>query len=280
MNGQMARIVQTSNELQFFSPYDQLLVADLKMRIPYNERRWDGNSKCWIVTPNNLNALKVLSIKYLGSEPSIQGSLIGSQPLKPQTKLLNVRYIGTPKDRGNGEKSAFGHDGSDWSIVFPELVLKQWFEGNDATVDTTDLTLYGVLSLKRDCAGTDIKTAWRRMAKRYHPDVNKDDDAPQMMQRINEAYEVLNNPMKRKKYDAGLVLVSTLGQTNNTRLNAFSNIWRPPERCGFVLATGQYMLGRFVIEVIHQWEPIKDAYGRELVTSWPMGSDTYQENWV
>jgi hypothetical protein len=66
MNGQMARIVQTSNELQFFSPYDQLLVADLKMRIPYNERRWDGNSKCWIVTPNNLNTLKVLSIKYLG----------------------------------------------------------------------------------------------------------------------------------------------------------------------------------------------------------------------
>lgn len=280
MNGQMARIVQTSNELQFFSPYDQLLVADLKMRIPYNERRWDGNSKCWIVTPNNLNTLKVLSIKYLGNEPSIQGGLINSQPLKPQTKLLNVRYIGTPKDRGNGEKSAFGHDGQNWSIVFPELVLRQWFEGENATVETTDLTLYGVLALKQTCAGSDIKTAWRRMAKRYHPDVNKDDDAVAMMIRINEAYEVLNNPMKRKKYDAGLVLVSTLGQTNNTRLNAFSNIWRPPERCGFVLATGQYMLGRFVIEVIHQWEPIKDAYGRELVTSWPMGSDTYQENWV
>ncbi len=280
MNGQMARIVQTSNELQFFSPYDQLLVIDLKDRIPYNERRWDGNSKCWIVTPNNLNTLKFLCNKYLGNEPSIQGGLINSQPLKPQTKLLNVRYIGTPKDRGNGEKSAFGHDGQNWSIVFPELVLRQWFEGENATVETTDLTLYGVLALKQTCAGSDIKTAWRRMAKRYHPDVNKDDDAVAMMIRINEAYEVLNNPMKRKKYDAGLVLVSTLGQTNNTRLNAFSNIWRPPERCGFVLATGQYMLGRFVIEVIHQWEPIKDAYGRELVTSWPMGADTYQENWV
>ena len=280
MNGQMARIVQTSNELQFFSPYDQLLVADLKMRIPYNERRWDGNSKCWIVTTNNLNTLKVLSIKYLGNEPSIQGGLINSQPLKPQTKLLNVRYIGTPKDRGNGEKSAFGHDGQNWSIVFPELVLRQWFEGENATVETTDLTLYGVLALKQTCAGSDIKTAWRRMAKRYHPDVNKDDDAVAMMIRINEAYEVLNNPMKRKKYDAGLVLVSTLGQTNNTRLNAFSNIWRPPERCGFILADGISQLGRFVIQTIHQWEPIKDAYGRELVTSWPMGADTYQENWV
>ena len=276
---QTARIIQTANDLQFYSPFDRLLVADLKSRIPYNERRWDGNSKCWIVTPNNLNTLKMLCNQYLGSEPSIQGQ-IGTIQTKPQTKLLNVRYIGTPKDRGNGEKSAFGHDGNEWSIVFPELVLRQWFEGGNATVDTTDLTLYGVLNLKRDCAGTDIKSAWRRMAKRYHPDVNKDDDAAEMMQRINEAYEVLNNPLKRKKYDAGLVLAASLNQKPQDRLSAFNNVWRPPERCGFILATGEYMLGRFVVTQIHQWEPIKDAYGRELVTSWPMGADIYQENWV
>ncbi len=279
MNGQTARIVQTANDLQFYSPYDRLLVADLKSRIPYNERRWDGNSKCWIVTPNNLNTLKMLCNHYLGAEPSIQGQL-GTIQTKPQTKLLNVRYIGTPKDRGNGEKSAFGHDGQDWSIVFPELVLRQWFDGESATVETSDLTLYGVLNLKRDCAGTDIKSAWRRMAKRYHPDVNKDDDAAQMMQRINEAYEVLNNPLKRKKYDAGLVLAASLKDNTHTRRSAFDHIWRPPERCGFIMATGEYMLGRFVIKTIHQWEPIKDGYGRELVTSWPIGSDIYQENWV
>lgn len=277
MNGQTARIIQTANDLQFYSPYDRLLIADLKSRIPYNERRWDG--KCWIVTTNNLNTLKMLCNQYLGNEPHIQGQ-IGTIQTKPQTKLLNVRYIGTPKDRGNGEKSAFGHDGQDWSIIFPELVLRQWFEGDNATVDTNDLTLYGVLSLKRNCAGTDIKSAWRRMAKRYHPDINKDDDAAQMMQRINEAYEVLNNPMKRKKYDAGLVLAASLNTTQHTRRSAFDHIWRAPERCGFIMATGEYMLGRFVVSAIHQWEPIKDAFGRELVTSWPIGSDIYQENWI
>src|SRR5690606_3307806 len=182
-------------------------------------------------------------------EPHIQSQL-GTIQTKPQTKLLNVRYIGTPKDRGNGDKSAFGHDGQDWSIVFPELVLRQWFDGESATVETSDLTLYGVLSLKRDCAGTDIKSAWRRMAKRYHPDINKDDDAAEMMQRINEAYEVLNNPMKRKKYDAGLVLAASLS-TPHTRRSAFDHIWRPPERCGFIMATGEYMLGRFVVKTIH-----------------------------
>ena len=54
MNGQTARIIQTANDLQFYSPYDRLLIADLKSRIPYNERRWDAQSKCWIVTTNNL----------------------------------------------------------------------------------------------------------------------------------------------------------------------------------------------------------------------------------
>ena len=281
---QTARIVQTSSELQFYMPgYDPSLTNALKGYITANERRpvyINNKFSHSVFTPNHLDTVKRLCVTYLGSEPSIQGGLIGNQPLKPQTKLLNVRYIGTPKDRGNGEKSAFGHDGQDWSIVFPELVLKKWFEGNDATVDTTDLTLYGVLSLKRDCAGTDIKTAWRRMAKRYHPDVNKDDDAPQMMQRINEAYEVLNNPLKRKKYDAGLVLAASLSEKPRDRLSAFSNVWRPPERCGFIMATGINQLGRFVIETIHQWEPIKDGFGRELVTSWPMGSDIYQEQWV
>ena len=279
MNGQTARIIQTANDLQFYSPYDRLLIADLKSRIPYNERRWDAQSKCWIVTTNNLGTLKTLCSQYLGNEPHIQGQL-GTIQNKPQTKLLNVRYIGKPKDRGNGDKSAFGHDGNEWSIVFPELVLKRWFEGETATTQTNDFTLYGVLGLKRDCAGTDIKTAWRRMAKRYHPDINRDEDAPEMMQRINEAYEVLSNPMQRKKYDAGLVLAASLKQSPRDRLNPFNSEWRPPERCGFIMATGEYKLGRFIVEIIHQWEPIKDAYGRELVTSWPMGADTYQENWV
>jgi hypothetical protein len=190
-----------------------------------------------------------------------------------------VRYIGTPKDEVTAKNPHLGMMGKIGLLCF-----LSWFYANglkvNASVDTTDLTLYGVLSLKRDCPGTDIKTAWRRMAKRYHPDVNKDDDAAAMMIRINEAYEVLNNPMKRKKYDAGLVLVASLKDKPRDRLSAFSNIWRPPERCGFILADGISQLGRFVIQTIHQWEPIKDAYGRELVTSWPMGADTYQENWV
>jgi hypothetical protein len=42
-------------------------------------------------------------------------------------------------------------------LCFPELVLRQWFDGESATVENSDLTLYGVLNLKRDCAGTDIK---------------------------------------------------------------------------------------------------------------------------
>ena len=61
---------------------------------------------------------------------------------------------------------------------------------------------YKVLGVKNDASQDEIKKAYRRMAKRYHPDTNKDDpNAKERFQEINEANEVLSDPEKRKKYD-------------------------------------------------------------------------------
>ena len=61
---------------------------------------------------------------------------------------------------------------------------------------------YKVLGVKSDASQEEIKRAYRRMAKRYHPDTNKDaPDAKERFQEINEANEVLSDPEKRKKYD-------------------------------------------------------------------------------
>lgn len=61
---------------------------------------------------------------------------------------------------------------------------------------------YNVLGVKKDASADDIKKAYRKLARKFHPDLNPDDkEAHQKFQQINEANEVLSDPEKRKKYD-------------------------------------------------------------------------------
>jgi DnaJ-class molecular chaperone len=61
---------------------------------------------------------------------------------------------------------------------------------------------YKVLGVARGASGEEIKKAFRKLARRYHPDVNPGDKkAETKFKEINEAYEVLSDPDKRKKYD-------------------------------------------------------------------------------
>lgn len=61
---------------------------------------------------------------------------------------------------------------------------------------------YKLLELPRTASSEEIKKAFRKMARKYHPDLHPDDkDAKKRFQEINEAYEVLSDPEKRAKYD-------------------------------------------------------------------------------
>src|SRR5438445_7988059 len=57
------------------------------------------------------------------------------------------------------------------------------------------------LGVARTATEKEIKSAYRRLARQYHPDVNKDPKATDRFKLINEAYEVLSDPKKRTKYD-------------------------------------------------------------------------------
>jgi curved DNA-binding protein len=62
---------------------------------------------------------------------------------------------------------------------------------------------YQTLGVPRDASEKDIKSAFRKLARRYHPDHNPNDKtAEEKFKNLNEAYEVLSDPEKRKKYDA------------------------------------------------------------------------------
>jgi molecular chaperone DnaJ len=62
--------------------------------------------------------------------------------------------------------------------------------------------LYGVLGVKRGASADDIKKTYRKLARRYHPDVNPGNkDAEERFKEIAQAYDVLSDPEKRKVYD-------------------------------------------------------------------------------
>ncbi|MBS9524535.1 J domain-containing protein [Litoribacter alkaliphilus] len=61
---------------------------------------------------------------------------------------------------------------------------------------------YKVLELERGASEGEIKKAYRRLARKYHPDLNPNDKmAEEKFKQVNEANEVLSDPVKRKKYD-------------------------------------------------------------------------------
>jgi molecular chaperone DnaJ len=60
---------------------------------------------------------------------------------------------------------------------------------------------YDTLGVSRDASNDDIRKSYRRLARQYHPDVNKDGEAEERFKEINEAYEVLNDSQKRAAYD-------------------------------------------------------------------------------
>ena len=60
---------------------------------------------------------------------------------------------------------------------------------------------YEVLGLSKGCSEDDIKSAYRKLAKKYHPDLNKEPGAEEKFKEVQEAYEVLSDSSKRAKYD-------------------------------------------------------------------------------
>ncbi|NUQ13466.1 MAG: J domain-containing protein, partial [Gemmatimonadaceae bacterium] len=63
---------------------------------------------------------------------------------------------------------------------------------------------YAVLGVASSATQEEIKKAYRRLAKRYHPDANQNDPkAAERFKEVSEAYQVVGDPDKRKQYDSG-----------------------------------------------------------------------------
>lgn len=261
------------------SPYIHELVQAVKS-LPYAERRYDGNRKVWFVDPRHGRMLVDWIQRYAGEVvnlPSIQ--TVSNQPVM---RLLEVRYIGACKSREDGSSAAFGLVGKDWGVIFPENVLRSWFDSAETEVNENQ-TLYQVLGIKKSATADEIKTGYRRMAMQWHPDRCHEPNAHEIFIKIQEAYSLLSDFNKRARYDAGLVLQAAF-EKQSKEMNRFDrlhqqNSYRSPLRCGMIMVEGIEKVGRLEVTKILAWEDIVKN-GKTLVVSWPMGAKEPVEVWA
>lgn len=71
---------------------------------------------------------------------------------------------------------------------------------------------YELLGVSPRASGEEIHRAYRRLARRYHPDINAGDDGGARFQQLSDAYEVLHNPKQRARYDRSTAPVTVTGR--------------------------------------------------------------------
>lgn len=265
------------------TPYIPELVDCVKS-LPYADRRYDATRKIWLVDPKHgydlVNWIKLYAGEVV-SLPSIQIRNAG-----PVMRMVEVRYIGACKFREDGSSSAFGLVGRDWSLIFPESVLRAWFDSTPEEHEpTTAQTLYQVLGIKKTASQDEVKTAFRRMARQWHPDVCKEPNAHEVFIRVKEAADILSDTNKRARYDAGLKLQKTYEKNLRSAERSARELtqlvqqnYRSPLRCGLLMVEGVEKVGRLEVTKILAWEDIMKN-GKTLVVSWPMGAKEPVEIW-
>lgn len=267
--------------LAVVTPYAPNLVAALKQQVPASDRRWDGASKSWLVDPAHGPTVQALIAQTLGERVALP---VVSAAAASVVKMLDLRYLGRAKLREDGQETAFGWVDGGWNAIFPAGVLKTWFGQTQRPEEGG--TLYEVLCVTPEATPNELRGAWRRLARQWHPDMSREPDAAEQFRRLKHAYDILSDEGKRARYDAGRALEASLrgakayaGNELVTELVAVAE-WAPPLRCGWVLAVGVVKVGRFVVSEILQWEDIVRADGATLVSSWPVGAERFMEDWV
>lgn len=264
----LTMITIKDNSLILRTPYNPSFVSDLKAQIPATSRKWDATSKVWIVSTQYLKQVEALLWQYYHYKANI---VIPSTQSEFSVRQFKLEYLGIPKDRGDGTSTAFGWYNEGWNVIFGLEVLLRWFDPSAKPGQSN--SLYGLLGVKKTATDQEIKQAYRRTAKQWHPDICKEPDAHEQFIKIQHAYEILSNEQLRKRYNAGLELMAKTGIVEKST-------WRPPVRCGLVLAKVKVDIGRLVVEDILKWDDITDSLGRVMVSSWDMSREKFTVEWI
>ena len=261
------------------TPFDRSFVQALKAVVPSEARQYQTATRQWLIDTRYVAPIVGLVYRYFGETLVIPA---GAQVTTPATevRLLRVEYLGRAKVRDGGDLLAYAWVDGGWNALFPQRVLQEWFSALPVAPEAGQ-TYFAILGIAPQSSAADIKTAYRRLARQWHPDVTREPGAKETFLLIQEAYEVLQDEQKRRKYLAGLTLEASLRTASTVQhTKEWEAGYRAPLRCGMVLVEGTPPLGRFLAQKILQWEDIVRGDGKTLVTSWPIGAEKFVETWV
>jgi molecular chaperone DnaJ len=86
--------------------------------------------------------------------------------------------------------------------MIKKIALKQFFTQTKILSRNRNYNFYEVLGVERGCTNEEIKSAYLKLAKQYHPDINNSEGAEEKFKSITVAYEALNNQRNRDLYDS------------------------------------------------------------------------------
>ena len=125
---------------------------------------------------------------------SARAPLVSARTLYNCSRAQGSRSLGAmaakrPANRGNSNSSSSG-----------PIVFSSKFHAS-AIASQSIKDPYQALGISKSASQTDIKKAYRKLAKKYHPDINKEPDAEKKFHDLQNAYEILSDETKRKQYD-------------------------------------------------------------------------------
>jgi hypothetical protein len=204
--------------------------------------------------------------RWIGVQADDRVVRIGRAQAVDVAGIYDVTYIGWPKARANGEFVSSGMlaDGS-WGLDLPMEVMRAYFENRDpaeqeAQVPTGPIGpgFYGVLMIPQAATADELKAAFRKLSKMYHPDLSDAPDAATLFINLKKAYDTLSDPALRAKHDAILRMTSTSSDyaplTTNVVLGASTTSnWGPTYRCGKITIQGTTFGGNVRVQKITGW---------------------------
>lgn len=206
---------------------------------------------------------------------------LGTGKIAAEEKEFDVYYVSHPKEREGRAPSSFGMVGEDWPLELPVSVMEAFFTGLPVQEKAEDVPvnvgggLYAVLRIPQSAGGKDIKSAYRKFARLYHPDVSDLPDAKERFQEINDAYETLSDPLKRDQHDGWLKLMGkeTFVSATGTKVSYMAGqFFNPPHRCGVIRVIGDRLGSRWCAKKILSWE----VREKELVVEVPLQEIGYR----